>query len=110
MAMQITALKRKTGTFEGRTYDNYYLTVTDYGSTNSALVFGPDVDTIKIKAEDFATELGRNFGALNNPNIQKVTDIEGMLIVPNYNKFGTCVGFVLSLSPEDDRNVGSSKK
>lgn len=110
MAMQIVALKRKNGSYEGRTYDNFYLTVTDYTSTNQALVFGPDVDNIKIKAEDFKTELGRNIGALNNPSIQKVQDIEGLLINPIYNKFGTCTGFNLSLSPDDDRNSGGSPK
>ena len=111
MALQITSLKRKNGTFEGRSYDNYYIYTTDYASTNQALVFGPDIDTIKIKAEDFAQELGRNIAVLANPNIKKVNDIEGLLIAPNYNKFGTCVGFNLSLSPEDDRNnSGSSNK
>lgn len=110
MALQITAIKRKNGSYEGKFYDNYYIYTTDYSSTNTALVFGPDIDTIKIKAEDFAQELGRNIAVLGNPNIQKVQDIEGLLINPIYNKFGTCTGFTLFLSPEDSRNVGSPKK
>lgn len=97
MAWQIISLKRKQGTFEGRSYDNFYIDIADYSSTNSSLIFGPDTDTLKIKADDFATELGRNVALLDNPKIKGAKDIEGLLIAPNYNKFGTCTGFTLSL-------------
>lgn len=96
MAQQIVSLKHKTGSYEGNSYDNYIIHTTDYTSTNKALIFGPDTDDIKIKADVFAMELGRNIAMLNDPNIRVVEDIEGLLIVPIYNKFGTCTGFTLS--------------
>ena len=106
MAWQIINLKRKAGEFNGRNYDNYYIEIADYASTNSALIFGPDTDILKIKAEDFATELGRNVGLLNNSKIKGVKDIEGLMISPIYNKFGTCTGFTLSLG---DTEVATAK-
>lgn len=106
MAWQIMQLKRKTGEFQGRNYDNFYIEIADYQSTNSALIFGPDTDILKIKADDFATELGRNVALLNNPKIKGAKDIEGLMIVPVYNKFGTCTGFTLSLG---DTEVATAK-
>ncbi len=52
---------------------------------------------LKIKAENFLTALGRNVAALNKPEIKTVKDIEGLLIVPVYDKFGNCNDFTLSL-------------
>ena len=100
MAQQIISLKHKTGSYEGNSYDNYIIYTADYESTNKALMFGPDIDDIKVKAEVFAMELGRNIAMLNNPAVTKVQDLEGLLIVPIYNKFGTCTGFNLSMGAE----------
>lgn len=72
----------------------------DYESTNKALLFGPDTDDIKVKADVFAMELGRNIAILANPAVTKVQDLEGLLIVPFYNKYGTCTGFNLSMGAE----------
>lgn len=110
MAQQIVSLKHKTGTYEGNAYDNYIIHVVDYESTNKALVFGPDTDDIKVKADVFAMELGRNIALLADPSITGVKDIEGLLIAPMYNKFGTCTGFNLSLGASaDDKPVAKSK-
>ncbi len=111
MAQQIVSLKHKTGTYEGNAYDNYIIHVVDYESTNKALVFGPDTDDIKVKADVFAMELGRNIAVLNDPSVKGVMDIEGLLIFPIYNKFGTCTGFNLSLgTPADDNKPAVKSK
>lgn len=109
MAQQIVSLKHKTGTYEGNAYDNYFIHVVDYESTNKALVFGPDTDDIKVKADVFAMELGRNIAVLNDPSVKGVKDIEGLLIYPIYNKFGTCTGFNLSLGTPADDNTPAVK-
>lgn len=109
MAQQIVSLKHKTGTYEGNVYDNYIIHVVDYTSTNKALVFGPDTDDIKIKADVFAMELGRNIAVLGDPSITGVKDIEGLLIAPMYNKFGTCTGFNLSLGASADNEKPAVK-
>lgn len=96
MALQIISCKRKAGDYEGRHYDNFVLTCADYESTNKSVVFGPDIEELKIKADAFSVSLGRNIGALNDPEIKVVQDIEGLLIVPVYNKFGNVVDFTLS--------------
>lgn len=111
MAQQIVSLKHKTGTYEGNAYDNYIIHVVDYDSTNKALVFGPDTDDIKVKADVFGIELGRNIAVLNDPSVKGVMDIEGLLISPFYNKFGTCTGFNLSLgTPADDNKPAAKSK
>ncbi len=111
MAQQIVSLKHKTGTYEGNAYDNYVIHVVDYESENKALVFGPDTDDIKVKADVFAMELGRNIAVLNDPSVKGVKDIEGLLIFPIYNKFGTCTGFNLSLgTPADDNKPAVKSK
>ncbi len=97
MALQIVSCKRKTGTFEGKQYDNFNLVCADYLSTNATLIFGPDMEELKIKRDDFLTALGRNFAALGDKyNGAKVHVLEGMLISPIYNKFGQCVDFTLA--------------
>ncbi len=95
--LQIVSLKHKTGSYEGNNYDNYVIHCVDYESTNKVLIFGPDTEDIKIKADVFAMELGRNIAMLNSPAVKRVEDIEGLLIVPIYNKFGNCTGFNLDL-------------
>ena len=111
MAQQIVSLKHKTGTYEGNAYDNYVIHVVDYESENKALVFGPDTDDIKVKADVFAMELGRNIAVLNDPSVKGVKDIEGLLIFPIYHKFGTCTGFNLSLgTPADDNKPAVKSK
>ena len=100
MSQQIISLKHKTGSYEGNSYDNYIIHTADYESTNKALLFGPDTDDIKVKADVFAMELGRNIAILANPAVTKYQDIEGLIIVPFYNKYGTCTGFNLSMGAE----------
>lgn len=109
MAMQIVNLKRKAGEYEGRKYDNFNITTADYESTNSALVFGPDVEELKIKADVFLSELGRNIGALGSPDVKEAKDIEGLGIVPFYNKYGQVIGFNLFI-PTPAASDESSKE
>lgn len=104
MALQIISCKRKTGTYEGKSYDNFNLMCADYLSTNESLVFGPDIEELKIKADNFMTALGRNFAALGDKyKTATVRDLEGMLIIPQYNKFGQCVDFTLSVDSAPDK-------
>lgn len=102
MAMQIVNLKRKNGEYEGRKYDNFNITTVDYESINSALVFGPDVDELKIKADVFLSELDRNIGALASPDVKEAKDIEGLFIAPFYNKYGQVIGFNLFMPPTQE--------
>ena len=89
--------KPKKTNVRGKPYDNFNLYCADYESQNKSLIFGPDFELLKIKAENFLTALGRNVAALNKPEIKTVKDIEGLLIVPVYDKFGNCNDFTLSL-------------
>ena len=102
MALQIISLKRKAGEYQGVKYDNYVIHCVNYDSTNQSLIFGPDTEDLKIKADTFAMELARNVASLNSPNVKRVEDIEGLIIVPIYNKFGACTGFNLDLGATSD--------
>lgn len=94
MALILQTAKRKTGEYEGRRYDNVYLYAFDPDSKNEQLIFGPDVETIKMKYEDFCNAIARNVAALSYVNTAK--DAEGLFIIPVYNKFGNCTDFTLS--------------
>lgn len=91
MAMKVINAKRKKGTFEGNDYDNIVIAVTDSDSKNKQLLFGPDDDKLKIKADDFAFAMGRN----SENGFSEVKDMEGAIIVPTYNKYGKVVDFTL---------------
>ncbi len=110
MALQIVSCKRKTGTFEGKQYDNFNLVCADYLSTNATLIFGPDIEELKIKADAFMQALGRNFAALGDKyKGANVHALEGMLITPNYNKFGQCVDFTLAVDSAPPEKVATGK-
>lgn len=104
MALQIISCKRKTGTFKDVPYDNFNFICADYLSTNKSLIFGPDVEEIKIKADNFMTALGRNFAALGDKyKGATVRNLEGMLITPVYDKFGHCVDFTLAVDSAPEK-------
>ncbi len=110
MALQIISCKRKTGTFQGKQYDNFNLICADYLSENASLIFGPDMEALKLKADTFMTALGRNFAALGDKfKTATVRDIEGMLITPIYNKFGNCVDFVLAVDAAPPEKAAAGK-
>ena len=96
--LQIIALKRQTGEYQGKQYDNFNLICADYESKNKALIFGPEIETLKIKADDFMTSLGRCLATLGDKEITKAQHIEGLLINPVYNKYGGVVDFTLHKS------------
>lgn len=105
MALQIITLKHKEGEYEGVKYDNYNLLVVDYDTTVSSILFGPDYDILKIKRDVFVNELERNIKRLSGAGIKVAADIEGLYIVPIYNKYAQIQGFNLELPPSDDETV-----
>ncbi len=110
MALQIISCKRKTGTFEGKQYDNFNLVCADYLSTNATLIFGQDVEELKIKSDAFMQSLGHNFAALGDKfKGATVRDLESMLITPTHNKFGHCVDFTLAEDSAPTEKVATNK-
>ncbi len=110
MALQIISCKRKTGIFQGKPYDKFNLVCVDYLSTNASLIFGPDMEELKIKADNFMTALGRNFAALGDKyKGATVRDLEGMLITPHYNKFGQCIDFTLAVDAAPPEKAAAGK-
>ena len=101
MALKILNCKRKTGEYEGRKYDNVVFCAIDENSTNRQLLFGPDVENLKIKADDFSVSFARNAETLDYVNT--VQDMQGLFIIPVYDKYGNMADFTLT-------NGGAAKK
>lgn len=99
MALVIFNAKEKKGEYEGNVYHNIVLTAFDDTSTNKQLLFGPDVETIKVKAADFAEALNHNA----DKGFKNVRDLEGAVIVPYYNRYGNCIDFALYPPSEDNK-------
>lgn len=108
--MQILSIKDAgEGEFEGVKYHNVTLycvkPVPDKG-----ILFGPSIEVIKFKAEDFYSAAEREIANLKNPAVKSVNDLEGLLIRPFYTKFGgkgivyNADDFLLSLG-ETERNL-----
>lgn len=89
MSLVVLSAKEKKGTYEGKSYHNVVITALDEDSTNEQLLFGPDIEIIKIKAADLAEALKHNA----DRGFKRVRDLEGAVIVPHYNKFGNCFDF-----------------
>ncbi len=94
MALIVMGAKQKQGTYEGRAYDNISIVAMDTESRSSSLLFGSDVEIIKIKTSDFMMALGKN----SVRGFNKAQDIEGAIIEPVYNKFGNCIDFTVYAS------------
>lgn len=97
MAYTIVSVKEQKGEYQGRQYHNFVVYGLNPDTTNPQIIVGAEVEQMKIKADNFITILGRNLGALNNPDIKTVKDILGLLISPSYDKFGGVVDFTLAV-------------
>lgn len=109
--MQILSIKDAgEGEFEGVKYHNVTLycvkPVPDKG-----ILFGPSIEVIKFKAEDFYSAAEREIANLKNPAVKSVNDLEGLLIRPFYTKFGgkgivyNADDFLLSLGETEKKPV-----
>ncbi len=113
-AMQIMTIKESQGKFEGSEYHNFTLYCVN-PVPSKGVIFGPTIEVIKIKAEDFSSALERNLKALNNPAVKSVEDLSGLMIRPFYSKFGgqgivySADDFILSLGETAPAN-GEKKK
>lgn len=96
MAIKIISVKEKKGEYQGKTYHNFNIYGLNPESSNPQIVAGAEVKEFKIKADNFVTSLGRNFGALNDPNLKTVKDIIGLLIDPVYDEWGNMQDFTLT--------------
>lgn len=112
--MQILSIKDAgEGEFEGVKYHNVTLycvkPVPDKG-----IIFGPSIEVIKFKAEDFYSAAEREIANLNNPAVKSVDDLEGLLIRPFYTKFGgkgivySADDFLLSLGESEKKSVSEN--
>lgn len=109
-AMQILSIKESEGEYEGSKYHNVMLycvkPVPDKG-----ILFGPSIEVIKFKAEDFYSAAEREIANLKNPAVKSVNDLEGLLIRPFYTKFGgkgivySADDFLLSLGETEKKPV-----
>lgn len=97
MTMTIQSIKRVSGTYEGRNYDNTVVSGFVLNSTNEQVLCGNEIEVCKFKTPVFAEALDRNIKALNDPKIKSAVDLAGVLITPVYNKFGGCDDFTLAL-------------
>lgn len=97
MAFTIISVKESKGTYEGTAYHNFNVVAINPESDNKQLIAGGEVETYKIKADDFVAALNRNFGALGDPKYTKAADILGLYISPVYNKFGGVTDFTLAV-------------
>lgn len=92
----VRSAKRKTGTFEGKAYDNVVIFAEDNASTNQQLLFGPECKQLKIKADAFSIAFGKS----SANGFSKVPDMEGAIIQPVYDEWGNMQDFTL-FKPDD---------
>ena len=93
----IISVKESKGEYQGKQYHNFNVYGLDPDTKNSSVVAGAEVEVMKIKADDFIAILNRNIGALNDPNIRRVSDIVGLYITPVYNRWGNVEDFTLAI-------------
>lgn len=99
--MTIIGLKRKNGTYQGKSYDNYYIDVLITDVNDPSVIAGGDIAEFKIKQEDFIMALSRNLAMLGDPNIKEAKDIVGLHFNPAYSKIqGLTTDFTLAV-PEN---------
>lgn len=104
MALKILTAKHKKGEYQGRSYDNVLLFAVDESSMNEQLFFGPDVEQMKIKYAAFCDIVSRLSQA--HDYVKNVRDLEGLFIIPVYDKFGNVTDFSVS----DGKTDGAPKK
>ncbi len=98
MTMTVIGLKRKSGEFQGKPYDNFFVDVAISDPANETIIAGCNVAEFKIRADNFLSAMGRNIGALNSPNVKEAKDIIGLLFLPAYSEFkGVTTDFTLAV-------------
>lgn len=103
MKMTVLGLRRKQGVFEGKPYDNFMIYVAIDNPADTTMIAGTDVESFKIKSDDFLMACARNIQALGNPKITAAKDFIGLLFSPAYSKIqGVTTDFVLAL-PEKEK-------
>lgn len=87
--MVILSISRSKGNYQGADYDNIvFQCFSDYAS--KSLLAGTPVESLKIKSDTVVDCLGKSLSSI---------DWEGLIgseILPQYNKFGQAVSFVIS--------------
>lgn len=95
---KILNVVRKKGEYQGRSYDNVITYAQNVGDDQYVKhLCGPEIEAFKVKYEQYAFALGRALGALNSDKIKGVPDLEGILLHPIFDKYGTMIDFNLSL-------------
>ncbi len=98
MTMTVIGLKRKSGEYQGKKYDNFFIDVLIADSSDSTVIAGGDIAEFKIRADDFIAAMGRNIGALGSPNVKEAKDIIGLWFLPAYSKYqGVTTDFTLAI-------------
>ena len=105
MAFVVRSAKHKKGTYEGKDYDNVTIFAENPDSTNEQVLFGPEVEVLKMKTEDFKAALGRNRGN----GFTFADEMLDALIQPVYDKWGNVTDFTL-FKPEATTNGAQDKK
>lgn len=98
MTIQIKSVKRASGTYEGRNYDNTIVYGFVQNSGNKQILCGDEVEMCKFKTEVFNAALDRQ--SLIAPNVGALKD---KLMTPVYNKFGGCDDFILQADTSTDK-------
>lgn len=103
MVMEVICVKRSNGEYEGRAYDNTLIYGIVRNSENKQILCGDEVEMCKFKTPVFAEALERSIKAANNSDFKDVKGLLGLLIKPEYNKFGTCDDFFVQPLPADKK-------
>lgn len=82
--MLVRGIKRSTGEYNGRSYDNIMIHCT--APNDGSMLAGEPVEILKIKAPLFYEEFGRL-------GCGELSELVGLDIRERYNKFGNVVGF-----------------
>lgn len=98
MTIQIKSVKRASGTYEGRNYDNTIIYGFVQNSQNKQILAGDEIELCKFKTEVFNAALDRQSAIA--PNIASLIDKQ---MTPVYNKFGGCDDFILQADTSADK-------
>lgn len=98
MTIQIKSVKRASGTYEGRNYDNTIIYGFVQNSQNKQILAGDEIELCKFKTEVFNAALDRQSAIA--PSVASLIDKQ---MTPVYNKFGGCDDFILQADTSADK-------
>lgn len=98
MTIQIKCIKRSSGVFEGRSYDNTIVYGFVRNSQNEQVLAGDEIEFCKFKTSVFNAALDRQSAIA--PNVAALIDKQ---MTPVYNKFGGCDDFILQADTSSDK-------